>query len=845
MVQGKTKIREVKQLTKKWLDIKKKYFGANDIASLLGCGFLDQSKLIDLKINKQEQEFTAEALARMSKGNRYESVIRDLCAKRHNITIEDTGLRHHPQYKYITASPDGFAASGIKGTSHLTEFKVIDSLNYTIPLKYWVQMQVQMDVWDVGHCLYSENSIQELTEQEYLSDSTDTSKGMLVWEGQTYYWKLINFYEHMVERDPCWFQQVLPDIQKCWDLICYGRITSSIQTRSCTRKRLRPDSRSPSDLQEAEKELKRRRLFADHDAIYPTRTSNWVLKDPLLDWLNLYENPELKDPTTRFSLRSFIGRKASQFKRITQDYIARNSSFEVVDIDKFDWTQPNDVKQESLAMVSYEGLQKTQKAIEEKVEVILNPHLATNDFQLMGKGDMLVRSDLLEQLLGVDPVDVVAQPYSLVSIKYGTINLRANGIHLLSNPKQNVYKAHLYFLNMCLDETIKTAHTKISDRSYIIGRKYDYKSKGTSYKIPNALAKIGVVDFTTVDAGYPETVQSALEWLDRVKSDEMRQMDPMNPSDVEEMYPNMKNTRDHPWHQRKKEIAKQIGEITLMYGCSTKSREFAHNQEVYHWKDLTEESLATQGELTLEYITNFVDQGKRGDNMDMVFFPSLDQLPIMEFYVDFETTNDLDDDFSKFPESNGTAMIFQIGCVSVNNLTGERSYESYVADRLTSHSEGIMIHKWLQNMQNMAIRAGAKQNDPLHVYHWSHAEKWMLSRAHKTNNLGATYKNLEMIDLCKAFKDAGVVIPGQFGYGLKEMASLMHQNGMINTIWQDGYEGTQVMVCVWESEKLCREQHYQNLSETPYMNDVIQYNYVDCKVMEEMLNYIREKYVLT
>ena len=39
----------------------------------------------------------------------------------------------------------------------------------------------------------------------------------------------------------------------------------------------------------------------------------------------------------------------------------------------------------------------------------------------------------------------------------------------------------------------------------------------------------------------------------------------------------------------------------------------------------------------------------------------------VEFYVDFETVNDLADDFSRIPERGGQPLIFMIGCGHVED----------------------------------------------------------------------------------------------------------------------------------------------------------------------------------
>lgn len=825
---------EIEQKTNKWFKIKQQYFGANDIAAILEHGFNDGSHVIDQKVYRKTPEHTVAATSRMAKGSRYESVARKLCEQRNNITIHETGLRFHRDYSYITASPDGLAHTGIGGIPHLTEFKVRATLDHLVPVKYWMQMQIQMEVWDIDNCLYCDNQILETTAEQYAQLTTE-HKGILIESDKTYYWVLTDCYEQMISRDREWFASVLPHVTKTWDLVEYERNENKPNTRlKYQRKR-----RAPVEIVE---EMNKRRKYNQDKASYiPSSISNWVLKDPLLDWLNLYENPEKKDGDTRFSLRRFIGIKAGMFKTTVINYITRKYPTQSLDIDQLNLqtTVPSYLKEDNRYTISYEGFQRTLDAIKNNVQIILNPHLASANFSLKGKGDMLVHRNFINEMLGVSPiVNVNMCPYYLVSIKFSTINLRADGQHLLSNSKQNVYKGHLQFLNRCL---CSMTETRENTNCYIIGRKYDYKSKGKTYKITNAFDKIGIVDFKGVDAPYVASVDEAVAWLDRVSSADAATWDPNCPGEIIELYPNMKNDRDYPWHNRKKDIAAKIGEITLMYYCSPAARQYAHDRGIFDWRDLTPNSIKTNGELTISRIMNMVDNNNDEcvHGFDSIFFHTIDNLPKVEFYVDFETTNDLNDNFSTFPEANGCAIIFLIGCVSVNNTTGERKFTSYTVDRLTPQSEKQSIETWLSDMERDLIDAGG-ENDDMVMYHWGNAENWMLRKA--CQKYGIEH-NIVLVDLCKEFKEAGVVIPNQFGYGLKEIAPLMYEHGMITTMWQDGYEGTQVMAAAWEADELCASAKYQCLSEVPHMKEIISYNYVDCKVMEEMVSYVRHKYI--
>ena len=64
----------------------------------------------------------------------------------------------------------------------------------------------------------------------------------------------------------------------------------------------------------------------------------------------------------------------------------------------------------------------------------------------------------------------------------------------------------------------------------------------------------------------------------------------------------------------------------------------------------------------------------------------------VEFFVDFETVNSVNDDFSKIPEQNGQGLTFMIGC---GHMEGEEwVFRCFISDRLTEEAEKPRIVHW-------------------------------------------------------------------------------------------------------------------------------------------------------
>ena len=83
-----------------------------------------------------------------------------------------------------------------------------------------------------------------------------------------------------------------------------------------------------------------------------------------------------------------------------------------------------------------------------------------------------------------------------------------------------------------------------------------------------------------------------------------------------------------------------------------------------------------------------------------------------------------------------------------------------------------------------------------------------------------------------------VVVRGALGFGLKPVAKALHSHGLIETLWGDGpTDGLGAMVGAWWCEQ-AREG--KTLRDLDLMSEIVRYNEVDCRVMMEVVRYLRE-----
>ena len=64
----------------------------------------------------------------------------------------------------------------------------------------------------------------------------------------------------------------------------------------------------------------------------------------------------------------------------------------------------------------------------------------------------------------------------------------------------------------------------------------------------------------------------------------------------------------------------------------------------------------------------------------------------LQFYVDFETVSDLDDDFIDLPSKGGKPMIFMIGCGHIED--GKWNFKCFITDKLDFSEERKIILMW-------------------------------------------------------------------------------------------------------------------------------------------------------
>ena len=94
-------------------------------------------------------------------GTKHEDTVKQIYKEKTGYDIIDVGFYMHDKYNFIGASPDGL----IKQIPKCVEIKCPKARKFNkndpVPLVYWCQMQLQMEVIDLDECIYIECYLKE------------------------------------------------------------------------------------------------------------------------------------------------------------------------------------------------------------------------------------------------------------------------------------------------------------------------------------------------------------------------------------------------------------------------------------------------------------------------------------------------------------------------------------------------------------------------------------------------------------------------------------------------------------------------------------------------------------
>jgi hypothetical protein len=304
--------------------------------------------------------------------------------------------------------------------------------------------------------------------------------------------------------------------------------------------------------------------------------------------------------------------------------------------------------------------------------------------------------------------------YRVIDIKMSNIFLSSDGNNILNHKIYKGYKAQVLVYNLALS----LIQNYNPEQGYILGRSshnYDY----TIYN-NDCFSSISIINYKEghKDNEIINELNVALEWKELLKTIPLVSKIPFtehneelnfkyNWDELEKNYlndinskskilislrPNMKNKYDYKWNSAKKIIAYQRQELTLLWNCGITKRNLAISNGIKTWDDYKNYCL-DKGGYQNSVLAQILDINSPQNQSNNILILPKDKLE-KEMYellpsrndpflvIDFETTNNLNDDFSNLPEKGGDEMIFLIGITVVI----PRNYHSTTLYAIRCHS---------------------------------------------------------------------------------------------------------------------------------------------------------------
>ena len=594
------------------------------------------------------------------------------------------------------------------------------------------------------------------------------------------------------------------------------------------------------------------------DWVSGTNVANYLLKDPLIDWLNLYYN-KLGFNNCRLS-RSSMRKNKQANHRILK-------------------TRDNPLFKNGLLFESkvYESLQakfggdfvnlkcgcedadyeRTLDAIENKTPIICQAFIKSDRLKLRGIVDMLVRSDFINKLVDVCVLENIYDDkgelyYVVVDIKWSHITFCVDGKTTRNSGRVRPYKGQLFIYNTIIGE-MQNFTPKCA---YILPKSWNVDRKGYTEKSSACFTRMGIVDFTTRDVEIVNTTIDAINWVRNVRLNGTG-WSPLTPS-LPEMRCNSCN-QDESWSRIKNQIMDVTRDITRVWMLSPEHRNILMKQGIKSWDDskLDMQKIPINNLQTVKAITNIIKANRDDSKFNIIatrlvndgnwLVPSKNDM-----FVDYETISYEFTDIQNMNILNSTTSTFIIMIGLGTTETGNFEFQNFTCNAYTGDEE---VKNMTRFMERVSSRIHLYPSEPVRIFHWGHVEKTLLEDYLKRyDKKWDDITKITWVDMYSIFVKSCIGIKGALSYKLKEVSAALYNLGVIHTKWDNatdnaidnatdnGIDNTtdnaidNGMNAMMEAIKYYTESPNHTRDN---LNRIKSYNEVDCKVLSEIVSYLR------
>jgi hypothetical protein len=615
-----------------------------------------------------------------------------------------------------------------------------------------------------------------------------------------------------------------------------------------------------------------------------TKTANYLLDDPLLDWLDLYYKDlglNLNKITENQKLE--LKKEYESNKKNMSPYFDGGLFFEDMVMENLEkkfginFCVINKDGKNGLNEANYK---KTIDMMMKGKGIIAQGVLFNKKNNTCGFPDLLVRSDFINKIVNVPilPQNLVNLKapnlkgkfhYLVIDIKWSTLHFSSRNNILLKTGRIPAYKGQVSIYNCALGNI----QGYFPQCAYVLGKgwkrekainKKDMAPEELKWRKEfggsliettssnNCFDQLGIVDFEGNDISIIEKTSQAIKWYEDVSTNGMK-WSPLNPTN-ENMYPNMSND-DLVWGKIKSFIAKEIGEITQVCNVGINERRNLHKKGIYTcWdKKCNSENMGLGCTETSQKINAVLDINR--DKQYNVYprkiqnnFNNWQESSPIDFYFDFETLNCQfmkNETNIQNSQSFIAGLIFEIGVGWIEN--GQWCFEKFYIDNVNQNEEARIVDEFFQFIVNKSQQLDSEKKFYPRLFHWTNAERNNLNDVNKRNNyMWNSYVNgidIKYIDMYKVFTSDLICVKGAYNYKLKSIGKALYKLGKIKTAWPDT-DITNGQIAMLEAIKYYKNKKNDCLTEIDNntFNDIIKYNEVDCKIIWEIVEYLRLKH---
>lgn len=580
-----------------------------------------------------------------------------------------------------------------------------------------------------------------------------------------------------------------------------------------------------------------------------SKVRNYLLNDPLLDWLNEFNITSIYDVPKGRICNTIASVKHKNNDSFTSFIMKQGIIFEL-EVYKLLKKKFNIVKvAESYQSRSYEKYNETINYMKEGIDILYQPVLHDFENKIYGSPDLLIRSDKINKIFNYQVIPDDEQKkyskkldrdyhYIVVDIKHSTLHLNSDGKTLRNSNSIPAYKGQILVYNMAVGKM----QGYDSPYGFILGKKWHYTKSNIKCHGSNFLNKLGEINYNDNDYIYRQKTKEALEWIRNVRNNGQNWKLLPYPS-RKELFPNMKNERDSSWRKIKNDLNEKINEITSVWMCGISKRNIAHSKGIYSWKNkkCTSKNLEFKAGKTYEILDRILDINRQDKELINIGSLLSDKTwrkddNYIEYYIDYETMNSnlgsciINNNNIGYNDNN---FIFMVGIGWDEN--GKWNYKVFVAESNTPTGELNMMKSFWNFINNKTNSLGKKSK----FFHWTKAEPSCYNKFRCRHLEEFSEKNF--YDMYSMFINNRIVVKNSLNFSLKSVANALNKNKLIDTVWDSSNPCSNGLKAMLLAYKLYDKYDFVDINE-PIMKDIVHYNEIDCKVLWEIMNHLRNNY---